>query len=373
MHSRDVTFNDADFVSRAVAGTKPVSGTVLLPGGDHAAAASVQHEEAIQGLTGGSPQTPQTPSRIEAPVATDTPDQQYFDSDDDAWKLGGTPQPRPRPSYQGMHVTESAKVFIGKVNQSISMKDNQRATALLQEALTSFTQKGQIDYGSIINACYMLAQASTKDMNWAQALRSEDKDAVIEALSSEMDSLEASILEELQLGHPDYEEATREAISGRYLLDKRRSGQYKARGVKQGFKEDKLVADGPGFSYYSHMAKLAVVRMLLFRRGRGSRNPCIKDVCTAFLQSNRFPDSIRKFSKLWNPFTGRTKYYRQHGPIYGEASAPIRWEETLAPELETAGFHRGENQPTCFLHELQDLVALIYVDDGLADGEHYPE
>jgi hypothetical protein len=40
----------------------------------------------------------------------------------------------------------------------------------------------------------------------------------------------------------------------------------------------------------------------------------------------------------------------------------------LAPELETAGFHRGENQPTCFLHEVQDLVALIYVDDGLADG-----
>ena len=100
-------------------------------------------------------------------------------------------------SYQGMHVTESAKVFISKVNQSISMKDNQRATALLQEALTSFTEKGQADYGSIINACYMLAQASTKDMNWAHALRSEDKNAVIEALSSEVDSLEASILEEL--------------------------------------------------------------------------------------------------------------------------------------------------------------------------------
>ena len=66
--------------------------------------------------------------------------------------------------------------------------------------------------------------------------------------------------------------------------------------------------------------------------------------------------------KFWNPFTGVTKYYRQWGPIYGKASAPIRWEGTLAPELEDGGFIRGDNQPAAFLYELQDLLVLIYVD-----------
>ena len=45
----------------------------------------------------------------------------------------------------------------------------------------------------------------------------------------------------------DYDRAVKEAISGRYLLDIKRSGAWKARGVKQGFKEDKTQADGPGF------------------------------------------------------------------------------------------------------------------------------
>ena len=152
------------------------------------------------------------------------------------------------------------------------------------------------------------------------------------------------------------------------MLDYRRSGEYKARGVKQGFKEDKATADGPGFSYYSHMAKLSIVWMMLFRRNRGNRQLCIKDVCTAFLQSKKFPAHIRKFMKFWNPFTCVTKYYRQWGPVYGEASAPIRWEDTLAPELEDGGFIRGDNQPAAFLHELQDLLVLVYVDDGLGDG-----
>ena len=41
---------------------------------------------------------------------------------------------------------------------------------------------------------------------------------------------------------------------------------------------------------------------------------------------------------------------------------------TLAPQLENAGFNRGLNEPTVFLHEDRDLASLIYVDDGLVDG-----
>ena len=146
-------------------------------------------------------------------------------------------------------------------------------------------------------------------------------------------------------------------------------GDDKVRGIKQGFKENKALADGPNFSYYSHMAKLSIVRMVLFRRNRGNRQLCIKDVCTAFLQSKKFPEDTRKFMKFWNPFTGLTKYYRQGGSNYGEASAPIRWEDTLASELEDSGMTRGVNRPCVFRHDLIDLVTLFHVNDALGDGE----
>ena len=62
----------------------------------------------------------------------------HFDTEDDSWKLGGTPQPRTRPSYKGMHITESAKVFLSKVTQSIALTDLDQSDALVQEALDDF-------------------------------------------------------------------------------------------------------------------------------------------------------------------------------------------------------------------------------------------
>jgi hypothetical protein len=398
VHSLNVTFNDANHSADPTQSQQPEHGGItLLPGNTNTGDARPKEAtaESSTDVTKSSHTTAhkaaehnQNPlfQSFQQPYVQIEPmpsmaqfqlpaRPEYFDIEDDSWNLGGSPQPRIRPSYKGMHITESAKVFLSKVTQSIALTDLDHSDALVQEALDEFInpEKGLIDHGSIMHACYMLAQlpteeASTKDMNWSQAMQGPDRDSIIEALLSEESSLEGSILEEITTDHPDYDEAVRDAISGRYLLDLRRSGQYKARGVKQGFKEDKATADGPGFSYYSHMAKLTIVRMLLFRRNRGNRKLAIKDVCTAFLQSKPFPPHIRKFMKIRNPFTGAIKHYRQHGPIYGEASAPIRWEDTLAPELEDAGFSRGQNQPTVFLHEDRDLAALIYVDDGLADG-----
>ena len=65
---------------------------------------------------------------------------------------------------------------------------------------------------------------------------------------------------------------------------------------------------------------------------------------------------------MWN-------YYRQSGPLYGEFSAPNRWEDTIAPWFESMGFKRGENERSCFYHEGRDLLILLYVDDCLADGD----
>ena len=62
------------------------------------------------------------------------------------------------------------------------------------------------------------------------------------------------------------------------------------------------------------------------------------------------------------------QYYSQTGPIYGESSAPVRWENTIAPWLVEQGFVRGENEPCVFYHPDRDLLVLLYVDDCMADG-----
>ena len=92
---------------------------------------------------------------------------------------------------------------------------------------------------------------------------------------------------------------------------------------------------------------------------------------TAFLQAfgYRVTDpGLYKYLKVKNPLTGEWEYYEQSGPIYGEASAPIRWENTVAPWFEEQGFIRGDNEPCAFYHPERDLLIILYVDDCLADG-----
>ena len=62
-------------------------------------------------------------------------------------------------------------------------------------------------------------------------------------------------------------------------------------------------------------------------------------------------------------------YCRQSGPIYGEASASVRWEKTITPWLCSEGFEQGENECCSFYHPKRDLLTLLYVDDLYEDGE----
>ena len=87
-----------------------------------------------------------------------------------------------------------------------------------------------------------------------------------------------SILTKLDSSHPNYELAKKEATNGRWLLSVKRSGVYKCRGVKQGFREVLEEADGPGFMYNSHVARFSSVRMALMRPKRGNRAIAIQDV-----------------------------------------------------------------------------------------------
>ena len=230
----------------------------------------------------------------------------------------------------------------------------------------------EADFQALHVVADALAAKAQKDMDWKKALKGPDRDKVVVAYDKEVKSLLGTILKRVKPGDKDYEKIVKEAISGRPLLDIKRNGTYKCRIVKQGFKEDKSNADGPGFNYYAHTARFDTVRSAIFRPRRGNRRLALKDISTAFLQSHGYKvtdPGLKKWLKVKNPLTGEIEYYEQSGPIYGEASAPIRWENTVAPWFEEQGFIRGDNEPCVFYHPDRDLLVVLYVDDCLADGQ----
>ena len=275
-----------------------------------------------------------------------------------------TPAPRRRDAPDRLAFLCNV-VQIHDVQNSFSDICNSVATATAE-----YVQSAQsIDHEGVNMTCLFLAMSAHKDMSWNAVLKSDDRDFAIKALQAEKDSLLSTILVALDKEHPEYDTAVEEAVSGRYILDLKRVGAWKARGVKQSFKEDKLTADGPGFVYYAHVAKLVSVRMLLSRPGRGNRRIAIKDVRTAFLQPDKFPDDVIKYISFKDPVTKVVEYFRQIGPVYGERGAPVRWENTIAPWLVEEGFERGCNERAVYYHEERDVLLLTYVDDLLYDGE----
>ena len=98
-----------------------------------------------------------------------------------------------------------------------------------------------------------------------------------------MSALLSTILTEVKATDKEYTIACALATPGRLLLGTKRNEAYKARGAKQGFKEDTEQADGPNFNYYAHVAKFKSIRMSIFRINRGNRRISIKGVSTAIL------------------------------------------------------------------------------------------
>ena len=291
--------------------------------------------------------------------------QEYFDLDDpdnQRWMTHrGSPQPRPRPNYTFTATDRSA--FLQKIERSIQRDDDET----FQVLCASYSSSN--DTTAYVMIATELALNAMKDLPWKEVLKGPDAEKAIAALNAEKESMYSNVLQRLNPGDPEYDTAVKQAITARVLLDVKRSGIWKARIVKHGFKENKAFADGPDFNYHAHVAKLAAIRATIFRPNRDTRRMAIKDVRTAFQQSNHFPDSVRKYMVFTDPLTGVKEYSRQYSPMYGECSAPVNWENTLSPVLEDQGFIRGMNEPSIFCNPQTDLLALVYVDDNFYDGE----
>jgi len=100
-----------------------------------------------------------------------------------------------------------------------------------------------------LRASSCMACAAQKDMSWKRALAGPQRNSTIEAFEKELSSLEGTVLTRLEPGSTEHEKARKESTSARFLLDIKRSGKMKARGIKQGFKENKENADGFDFNW----------------------------------------------------------------------------------------------------------------------------
>ena len=384
VHSINVTFDDTDYTSTPGPDIHPIIHELDLPAGAQSEEAKYEETDCPSADSPSQAGNSTTNSPIQSspvknplcnwpqavvpienmpnvmpPLPANVPRPEFYDPDETAWNLrgDGTPGERPRPHYHNQCIVQNLIML------------SEDATKELDECF-ELLHESQPRWSTYYNACFMLALHATKDMKWEQVLQSDDAEKAIEALELEMASLMSTILTPLDTNDPDYERALKEATPGRILLDIKRAGVFKARGVKQGFKEDRELADGPDFNYYAHVAKLVSVRTVLFRMDRGTRRIAIKDVRTAFLQSHKYPPGTVKYICFKHPITSQWAYFRQSGPIYGEASAVIRWENTIAPWLVEQGFIRGDNEPCAFLNAVHsNLVDILFVDDNLFDGE----
>ena len=225
---------------------------------------------------------------------------------------------------------------------------------------------------------YVMSQAyakeaiqNTKDMNWKRELQKPDmKDKVLAAYDKEYVSLTQThgILVRLTENDSDYIEAKQTACPARAILSIKRDDAAKARIVLRGDLQDPTT-DPSGFNYFSETVSWTSIRTAFAHFISEEQVIGIADVATAFLRAHKFKEGDpKKYVRLKNPITGEIQYFRQMGPLYGERSAPIKWQDTISEWLEANGFERGKNDTCIYVFRLNGLKILLYVDDMLMIG-----
>ena len=142
-----------------------------------------------------------------------------------------------------------------------------------------------------IRRAFLAGKKAQNDMDWKVTLKDgELGDRAVIARDKEIGSLKKNILTELSPSDSDWKLAVKEATNCRLLLAIKRDGTVKCRLVKQGFRENLLLADGPDFDYSSNVIKLHSVRLALSRRRPGAistmRRIAVRGISTAFWQSH---------------------------------------------------------------------------------------
>ena len=269
---------------------------------------------------------------------------------------------------------------------------NTAMMVLSDEMPTHVHQEG--DVAQSVYLTDLLDVQAQKNLSWKTFLAAghPNRPDVIQAFNNELLSIvDMGVMEELRPGTARYATAltSPNTTSTRVLLDVKRNGEFKARIVVRGDKENKEAVDGKDFIYYAVTANVTLVRAMLLQPGRHALTPgqtvadCLEtasvDIKAAFCQSNRHNDGIDRFLTVKSPIDGVIRYYDQLSSLYGSCSAPARWQNTFAQWAVTGvdqggpGFVRGSNAPAAYYKSAHSdrgaVLLVIYVDDILVTGK----
>eukprot|EP00035_Acanthoeca_spectabilis_P017119 m.357407 g.357407 ORF g.357407 m.357407 type:complete len:817 (-) comp16615_c0_seq7:330-2780(-) len=226
---------------------------------------------------------------------------------------------------------------------------------------------------SSIAAGFSIMAGAQSSLSWKKSLAPESphRDKVLAALNTELTTLQDKALTRVHEDHPDYDLAVAQATPGRLLLNQKRCGKFKARGVVRGDLQDKEALDGADFSYFAAASSAQSLKALLFRGSRCADTVVGKvDIRGAFLQSQPFGDDVPpRFLYFVHPVTKARMYFKQRCVVYGEAAAPAVWQATLVSHLTALGFVRGKNDTTAWFNADSDVSLVVHTDDIIFSGK----
>jgi hypothetical protein len=242
VHSRNVSFNDNDFIMPPPAAQRaPATAQVEL----QATTATPEEAERTRSNKTGATEVDDTERVKEYRPVLNRDEQfdEYFDKDDPAnqpwFTHASPPRERPRLSYNKMCAVMKEQAMVGMITTQSSERMSTYTDCL--KVLNTVTPRHEVH----TRCARILAAHPHGDMDWSKALAGPDRNKAVQALENEIESLKSTILTEISPQDEEFDTAIDLATPGRLLLAIKRSGAYKARGVKQGFKEDTEIADGP--------------------------------------------------------------------------------------------------------------------------------
>jgi hypothetical protein len=226
VHSRNVSFNDNDFIMPPPAVQRaPATAQVEL----QATTATPEEAERTKSNKTGATEVDDTERVNEyRPVPNRNENfDEYFDKGDPAnhpWFTHASP-PRegPRPSYNKMCAVMKEQAMVGTITTHSSERMSTYADCL--RVLNTVTPRHEVH----TRCARILAAHSQSDMDWSKAFAGPDRNKAIQALENEIESLKSTILTEISPQDEGFDTAINLVTPGGLLLAIKRSGAYNAR------------------------------------------------------------------------------------------------------------------------------------------------
>jgi hypothetical protein len=198
----------------------------------------------------------------------------------------------------------------------------------------------------------------------------------IEGYRAEMKQLKERRLKELDASQVS-KDVIKNAIPLKMILESKRCGRVKGRGVLRG---DLEPLEWDISNIESPVVGMSAVRSFIFMAGKPTDIISSIDISVAFLQSDSYNDGITRYVKYKPHKYSPWRYFLLTGPIYGQRSCARQWYDTVVKWLteeqgfvrvndETSkNFIRGENEPCVFTNPATGMKLILYVDDILCRG-----